>query len=842
MTSATYIGIDLGTSNSAIVGYRDGRLELYKAVSGEDVLPSVVMCDRHGSRYVGKRAYDQLRTSPNGIAARFKRLLGTDTALPFGGADATITPQQASTDVLRQLLKQMRAAVGDVEVAGAVVTVPAAFNQMQSEATLRAAEAAGLAPVGLLQEPIAAALACLEKPETQSGLFLVYDLGGGTFDVALVRAIDGAVTIEAHEGVNMLGGSDFDRMLVDAVVKPWLTETFALPIGWQTSSDYRRLLALATSHAEAAKIELSTATQAMIFVPEHDARLSDAEGRAIYIEALVTRADVEGLVSEKIEQSIALCRKVIADHGYTTDDVERVVLIGGPSRMPIVRERVPGALGVAASLDVDPMTAVARGAAIFAESRDWGDGKAQTKPSRVQQSVGANVSFDYEARTARDRARIRVTAVDGGAGLRVSAAASDGRDYGERNVADSPVFVVELGSVQTIVRMTVTDALGARIEGACAELAITRVTAAAAGAPCTSTIAVKVEEGDSTRAVNVLEPLIRKGQTLPLKGAKTLRAARRLAPGSIESIDIELFEQAEGVEEPEANLLIGAFRLSGEDLPSYATPLRPGEQVVLHWAVDDSQIIRCSVELPEQGLHLRDHCFYVDDLARIDFAANGRAFALQLLAGTERALETFDRLGSSVRVAFATEIGRLRVGLAEQFRRLREAIDAELLRSIAEEARLLRQEASRLKHRPKLRQHVIEAELSCIEAEMRELTAVLSLSERDNFARHRTRLEEALAGRCFTVAERASEAMRGILSAAYRRRPEYAAELFRWLQGRRALSNDPPRFDALVARGRDAAMNGNEAELRHVCGAIARTLDLPTYREADVAGLAGLRR
>ena len=118
-----YLGIDLGTSNSAIVGNRGGRLELFKAVSGEDVLASVVMCDRHGSRYVGKRAYDQLRTSPKGIAARFKRLLGTSTMLPFGPEDGTISPEEASAEVLRQLLKQARAAVGEAGIAGAVDTL-----------------------------------------------------------------------------------------------------------------------------------------------------------------------------------------------------------------------------------------------------------------------------------------------------------------------------------------------------------------------------------------------------------------------------------------------------------------------------------------------------------------------------------------------------------------------------------------------------------------------------------------------------------------------------------------------------------------------------------------------
>src|SRR5688500_2914710 len=123
-----YFGIDLGTSNSAIVGYRDGQLELCKAVSGEDVLPSVVMLDRSGSRYVGRRAYDQLRLSPDGIAAKFKRLLGTSSVLPFGPDGGSISPEEASTEVIRQLRKQAEARFGDAEVTGAIVTVPAAFN------------------------------------------------------------------------------------------------------------------------------------------------------------------------------------------------------------------------------------------------------------------------------------------------------------------------------------------------------------------------------------------------------------------------------------------------------------------------------------------------------------------------------------------------------------------------------------------------------------------------------------------------------------------------------------------------------------------------------------------
>lgn len=315
-----YLGIDLGTSNSAIVGHRGGTLELFKTITGEDVLPSVLMTDRRGSRYVGKRAYDQLQTSPKGIASRFKRLLGTSTVLPFG-ADGSISPEEASAEVLRQLLKQIDAAIGPIDLEGTVITVPAAFNQMQSEATIRAAEAAGLERVALLQEPIAAALASLERG-SKNGLFLVYDLGGGTFDVALVRAVNGSVSIEAHEGINMLGGSDFDRMIVDSAVRPWLARNYQLPADAQRQPAYQRLFAIAKANAERAKIELSTATETTIFVSEDDARATDEAGADIFLEVTVTRGELERLITDKIDQSIALCRKVIIDNGYTADDID----------------------------------------------------------------------------------------------------------------------------------------------------------------------------------------------------------------------------------------------------------------------------------------------------------------------------------------------------------------------------------------------------------------------------------------------------------------------------------------------------------------------------------------
>ena len=231
-----YLGIDLGTSNSAIAGNSGSELRIFKTAEGTDVLPSVIYIDKRGHKFVGVRAYDRAILSPENVAQGFKRLMGTSSPISFAAATLEMAPEECSADIIRTLLGQAKTEAGNFGADGAVVTIPAAFNQMQSEATIRAAGAAGLERVGLLQEPIAAAMASLAGSKSKNGQFLVYDLGGGTFDVALVQSDGGSVNVVAHEGINMLGGRDFDRMLVNEFVRPWLVENFSLPENFQTDS------------------------------------------------------------------------------------------------------------------------------------------------------------------------------------------------------------------------------------------------------------------------------------------------------------------------------------------------------------------------------------------------------------------------------------------------------------------------------------------------------------------------------------------------------------------------------------------------------------------------------
>ena len=222
------VGIDLGTTNSAIASYDGVSVRLYKSPEQADVTPSAIFLDRRGNRYVGKRAYDNAARSPDNAATLFKRLMGTSTPIRLAAVDVVMTPEACSAEVLGFLYGYLPEEIRNDPDTGTVITVPAAFNQMQKDATLSAAGTAGLGKVALMQEPVAAVMSVMRQRKGD-GMFLVYDLGGGTLDIAIAESLGGRVGLLAHGGIAMCGGRDFDRLLLDSVVKPWLIDKFDLP-------------------------------------------------------------------------------------------------------------------------------------------------------------------------------------------------------------------------------------------------------------------------------------------------------------------------------------------------------------------------------------------------------------------------------------------------------------------------------------------------------------------------------------------------------------------------------------------------------------------------------------
>ncbi|QQR69592.1 MAG: Hsp70 family protein [Alphaproteobacteria bacterium] len=831
------IGIDLGTSNSVVAGIVDGKAKVFRTSDGQDYLPSMIFVDKRGHRLFGRRAHDQAIISPENVASGFKRLMGTSTPIQLPGLDLSLTPEECSSEIIRQLLAQAFTATGSQDVRGAVITIPATFNPMQAEATLSAAHMAGLQNVALLQEPIAAALATMEG-SSRSGQFLIYDLGGGTFDLALAQSINGEVSVIDHQGVSMLGGRDFDRMIVNEVVRPWLAEHFDLPKDFQRDPKFRRVIRLAQLAAEKAKIELSTQEKVSIFSSDEEINAHDESGAAIFVDIPFERATYEAMIRDTIDRTVEVARTLLEENGYSHEDIDRVVFIGGPSHTPLIRQRVSDELGIAADLSGDPMTAVAVGAAYFCESREWkSSGTSAPKKSEAvreadigQGSQSFHVSFEHTARTVEDRAAIRVR-IPGGrkaqhdCWLQLTDSARDWQSARLR-VEDEMVIAVPLPQIGSYVfQPHLTDETERSIDGPSIEpIEIMRVVAATAGIPATHTIAVKVRESsDSPR--NRLHPLVKKNTVLPSEGDQSFRLVRPVRAGEAGHVAFELY-QLEYPEKVELNLCIGSLRIAGEDLPS-GTHLKEGDIITFHWRLSDSGVLQANVSLPsmdgQPAISLRAPRFYSPQAGRVSFdPENGLRFAEAVLAQAE---EEWGELSAALGPQGGHDLELLRLRLEDQGDQLREGSqEPEQIRQVSEEARFIRQDLARLAYRH--RDITLKRRLGRMQAAFNRLARSFARpQEATMFDRCAGRVQQSLNEddkQSLDEAESLLETMRELFFNAAWRDDAYVEGWYRRLAGRPWLFPNQEEFTELVIEGGEMLTRSDRMALRHL---VSRMLD-----------------
>ncbi|HEV2364726.1 MAG TPA: Hsp70 family protein [Caulobacteraceae bacterium] len=835
-----YLGIDLGTSNSAIVGATGTTLRLFKSLDGADVLPSVLFIDARGRRFVGRRAYEQATLNPDNVASGVKRLMGTSTPLKFAAAGISLTPEEASAEILRTLVAQVQAEVGSQPIEASVVTIPAAFNQMQTEATIASAEMAGLRPVGLLHEPIAAALASMAGAKIRSGQFLVYDLGGGTFDAALVQASAGVVNVVAHEGVNMLGGRDFDNALLQGMVAPWLEGHFDLDPDYRLDPKFDRLLRRLRLKVEEAKIELSVRDRAPVFLAGEEAQITDRRGTPIYIDIELSRGDLEGLVSERIERSIEICRKLISDNGYDISDIDRVVLIGGPSKMPLVRQRAPEELGISADLSTDPMTAVATGAAIYAESRDWGGAQTVRKSSRASTiSADELVRFEYPSRTADDHARLRMVALDPHADARLRITGEDGWTSGDIPLTGEQRVELPLPRLgESTFKVTVTVAGVGSSEN---PLTITRTFASSAGVPATHTLGVAVEQDVGGARREVVVPIINKGTVLPAKGREQFRAARALVGGTDGQIDLAVYEMAEGVDDPSLCQLVGSFQLKAVDHLERGETLRAGDPIIVNWDMDDNGLLKCTLELPHQQKSFDTGRFFSPIVGHRNFAdEDGRLLATAVV---KQARESLDEAKSSLSNDAWFEMGELQQRLEAQEQALESNSDAETRRQAAEEARSVRQAVARLSGAPQNRAAVMTRELASVEEGFDELVRESAgESECARFDQLSTNARRFVDNGQFAEASTCLSQMRGLFYQELLNQPGFLVAQFQDLASERYLAVDKGVHDKLVEMGQKCLREDDWQSLRRVNGELISNRVITGPSEKDTTRLVGLMK
>jgi molecular chaperone DnaK len=815
-----YLGIDLGTSNSVIAGIIDGHARVFRPADGGEALPSVIYFDKRGHRLYGRRAHDQALVSPDNVAAGFKRLMGTSTPIEVKGVDMKLSPEECSAEIIRQLLGQAATDSGNAAITGVVITVPAAFNQMQSQATLRAAEMAGITRVDLLQEPIAAAMASMEGAK-RSGQFLIYDLGGGTFDVALAHAINGEVTIVAHQGINMLGGRDFDRMIVNECVRPWLMDTFDLPDNFQRDPAYSKLIRIAQLAAEKAKIDLSSQEETKIFAPDEDIRLTDLSEVEIYLDAPIKRSQLEGLIRKPVMQTIEMIRDMLSENNYKNEDIDRIVFIGGPSRIPLVRQMVSNELGIVADLKTDPMTAVAVGAAYYCESRQWDkDNTSQPKPKEATAPVPeeANLSFTYTARTPDDKTvvTLHVKGDDKVLATRQLEIKSKDWDSGLLPIADGLTVLVPLKEKgEHVFDVLVLDDKGTRLPQHDQKLTITRLVASTASIPASQTIAVKALDHAFAQD-NILLPIVKKGDTLPATGQTKFKSARTLKAHEGGYLSFELF-QVEYPERVDLNLCVGVFRIGGEDLPG-GYVIKEGNTISFDWQMSDSGILQASVHIDDGAnapLELKARRFYAPQEGQVSFdGEHGVKMAGAILKQGD---EEWGDLAAAAGPEGGPEIKLLQTRLEEQRDILQETgNDAEAIRRLAEEARFIRQDIARTSK--KYRGAMLQRKLGKTVAVFNRIAR--AHADKDEAARldnHSMRVQQIIDDgepKAYDDADLHLAEMRDLFFSIAWRDKDYIYTWYKKLLSEPYLFPDAEEFSAMQREGEELIKADNRSKLK----------------------------
>lgn len=639
-----YVGIDLGTTNSAICSYNGETVRLYKSPEQHDVTPSAIFIDRRGNKYVGSRAYNNAARNPDNAAILFKRLMGTSTPVKLPAVNLSMTPEECSAEILRVLFGYLPEDIRNDAGTGTVITVPAAFNQMQKDATMSAADSAGIGRVALMQEPVAAVMSVMRQRKND-GIFLVYDLGGGTLDIAIAESISGRVSLLAHGGIAMCGGRDFDRMLFDNVVKPWLLEHFKFPNDLASNPQYKPLLRMATWAAEKAKIELSQREDVVISLPETELGVRDLAGEEIYLDIAIDRHQFDELIASKLEESIQAGRETLEKAGLSPHDIERVVFVGGPTHYKPLRDKVAFELGIAPSTDVNPMTAVAEGAAVFAESIDWESQSRGRKSGRGAISAGGrlDLSFNYIARTPDSKAKI--VAKLGGQALRGAEFQIDSLDTGWSSgriaLTDGAALELALSKPgENTFKVFVFDSTGGPVALSPDKIVISRTAASIDAIPASHSVGVEAREKIGGRLI--LDHLVREGDQLPKKGKKVFKAEESLRSGSPGSIKFKLWE-GEISDPVNDNRFIGMFEIKGSDIDDGA--IAAGAELVCEYEVLDSGNIVLEVTVPSIGGSFHSgRNFYSRQEGQIDYTKASKLVEEQ----SENALKRLDEMASKI--------------------------------------------------------------------------------------------------------------------------------------------------------------------------------------------------
>jgi molecular chaperone DnaK len=585
------IGIDLGTTNSEVAVNQKGAVEVVKNVWQDEYTPSVFGFDKAKNKIVGKKAFEKLfkdgsSEEEKNYKSEVKRLMGTSEDVEFPNGGAKLNAEEISSEILKSLREDVQRKYSDINLAAAVITVPAYFSTIQKEATKRAGNLAGFDHVVLLQEPISAAMSYGFSNNKDENV-IVYDLGGGTFDVAVVSSKDGVLSVLTQNGDNFLGGKDIDNAIVDEAIVPKLRDKYPELDGINRSQkEYKAVFARLKYAAEKAKIELSQLEKTCLDIDITDKSLGVKENN-IFLNFDLSRKDLESIVMPTIDKTIKLTNKVIKESGVKKETIKRIILVGGPTQMPIVKRSLDKSIGIEVDTSSDPLTAVARGAAIFGLSQKVP--KEILEKNKTSNKDEITLDINYDGLTSDDEQLIVGTAsteLEDGFTLQIQS---------ESGYFNSPKIPINNGKFKATIQIEqnknnlywiyLFSSDGNQVKVSPESISVTHGLTVNS-AQLSHSIGLAIRNGMDGNGEE-MDIVFKKGDRLPLEKKRTYHTAQRLKKDDIaNNLWIRLLEGES--KNPSNNIFIADTGINGKDLPH---DIPEGTEIDVTIKIDESNVL-----------------------------------------------------------------------------------------------------------------------------------------------------------------------------------------------------------------------------------------------------------
>lgn len=604
-------GIDLGTTNSAICKMENGEPSIKKTDTLKDTLPSCISFTKKKLSRAGDSAYNDLRQDrsratkvwSNGnsnVFIEFKRTMGLDTKYASSNMERSYSSEELSAEVL----KTLKSFIGDDTIDACVITIPAKFKAPEIAATMRAAKLAGIEHCSLLQEPIAASMAYGLSTDNKNGYWLVFDFGGGTFDAALLSVEDGIMQVRDTEGDNFLGGKNLDYAIVDEIIIPYLKENYAID-GIMADATKREILRDAVKYyAEQAKNQLSFKPSVDI-MSQLDEFGEDDDGEPLELDMVISAGQMQQVLSPIFQKAVDIVKGLLKRNNLKGTDLGSLILVGGPTYSLVLRQMLKEQITPNVDTSIDPMTAVARGASLYATTQEY---DADMKVSTGAQQVAIDLGYESTSVQTSEYVIVKLLpneskGVDSKS-LMFEVTNSDG-SWSSGKLAltatgDAVECVLKEGRANAF-GIVVYDETGNKLP--CFPNELTIIQGSQVGS-ATLPYNIGIEAKDEVMDKNVFVPLkgLEKNQTLPAVGVRNgLRVLNQLNPGNPnDELIIPIYQGEHNAEGSSAiyNDHVFDVVITGDDVP---VTIAAGSEVDITLKVNNSQGYHIEVLFVQSG-------------------------------------------------------------------------------------------------------------------------------------------------------------------------------------------------------------------------------------------------